>query len=291
MAKKRRKRTPIPTPIPRFESRLVEAVEIMGKVSWLEDTPYLSPYRRIADAFLDIQAKSWRARDGAQPVRELDWFPTDVAMRWLDRIRERNFLASVMATDALERLSRYVLSRWERRAYDFLGPRDKADLTRNQGEYWIEFEVPEGTSYELRNKTFEPGHRGVALVERCHLSSNFYHASWGKATIRGFGECHSLLGFDVPCRVTNLCSFEGDQMVTGRYNVGGGIVVGGDWLVSTHGTTCEIPFGFILGSRQRNWENHQESYPFSPKLSFDEMVKLIEEVAKEPDKEPEPSVE
>ena len=92
------------------------------------------------------------------------------------------------------------------------------------------------------------GHRGDALVQRCHLSSSFYHASWGKASVRRYGECRPYLGFDVPCLVTNLRRFEGDAMITDRYDVGGGMCVGGYMLVDTYGTMCEIPFSFFTGA-------------------------------------------
>ncbi len=61
-------------------------------------------------------------------------------------------------------------------------------------------------------------------------------------------------------------------------------MVGGDFLVGTYGTTCEILFGFVRGSRQRRRENHQESYPFRLKVDLEAMVNLIEEAAKEQEK-------
>jgi hypothetical protein len=280
---KPRVRRPPPPPLP-VESLLVKAVELMQSVTYLEDLPYLRAYSRISGAFVGLPVMSWynKPDPDRRKVRELTYFPSETAIRWIDRIRDKNLLAAVLATAALDRLSNYADILGAHRRYDFPESRDKAELTSGARQYWIEFEVPEWGRYELRDEVLEPGHRGVALVERCHLSSSFYHTSCGQASVRGHGECRPLLGFDVPCRVTNLCRFEGDSMITDHYDMGGGMYVGGDMLVGTYGTTCEIPFSFITGARREDFDRDRDHrFPLSPNLGLDAMAKLILEVAEE----------
>ena len=133
------------TPPPPIESLLAKAAELMWSVVHLEDIPYLRAYAKIADAFLELPVRSWSAKPNPDPckVREVTYFPSETAIWWIDRVREKNLLAAVLTTNALDRLSDYARILEVDRRYDFPDARQKADLTSGAGVYWIEFEVPE----------------------------------------------------------------------------------------------------------------------------------------------------
>ena len=108
-------------------------------------------------------------------MRELRHFPADTARRWIGRIPEWNFLASILATEALYRLSR-VASHLGDQYHEFPERGDKRHVTQMQGDYWIEYEVPEGAALEHGDVRLDLGYRSIALVQRCHLSQHWYDA-------------------------------------------------------------------------------------------------------------------
>jgi hypothetical protein len=268
-----RRRTTVYVPPPEPpKPTIVQAADLTYLLWDRDDSPYHWPYRQIVWAFLEMPVSGRPDAPNNHLVRETPyWFAIDAAMRLIARVRERNLLASILATEALHRLSR-IASHLADHQYDFPHKEGKKRLTRAQGDYWIEVEVPEGAALEHGETRLGPGYRCLALVERCHLSGNFYHSPVYSGVVPGFGACGPLLGFDLPCRAFPRHKFEDDKLVGEDIDAG---------TFTSYGVACDIPFGFVTGSRQRDWEARGESYPHCPKPSLDDLVKLIEEAAKE----------
>ncbi len=268
---RRRSTVYVPPPKPP-KPTIVQAADLTCLLWDRDDSPYPWPYRQIVWAFLEMPVSDRRDAPNNRLVRETPyWFATDAAMRLIGRVRERNLLASILATEALHQLSR-IASHLAEHQHDFPHKEEKKRLTQAQGDYWIEVEVPEGAALEHGETRLGPGYRCLALVERCHLSGNFYHSPVYSGVVPGFGACEPLLGFDLPCRAFPRHKFEDDKLV-GEDNFAG--------TFTSWGVACDIPFGLVTGSRQQDHERKGWPYPLSPKLSLDDMVKLIQEAAKE----------
>jgi hypothetical protein len=254
---------------PPVDGKLVPAVAAMY-AGWHEEGPYTRPYYQIAQAFLDIPAVGWGMGTHDRWMREFDWVYSKTALRWIGRVRARNLLASILLTDVLDRLTDYACALGSDRRHAFPSPQRKKQLTVEQGQYFIEFEVPPGAAfryhYEERAE-YGPGFRGVALIERCHLSSNVYQTCNGEGVIPGFGPCRTLLGFDIPCDFVRHARFDGDAVVP----EGGG---------KPFRIGCRVPFGFVVNSRTYHF-GLNEIGPAVPKLGLDAMVDLIREAAAE----------
>lgn len=249
---------------------LSHVVSVLWAADDYGEASFYSASRRIATAFLRMPGIHSRQDGTAGLLGELDHVPLVDAERWIRRVRERDHLASILLTDVLAMLARCAAAIGEDRRQVFPTPECKRELTMNLGRYLVEFEVPTGAAFKYwydEMTEFGPGFRGVAFVERCHLSSSWHPECYGCGIIPGFGRCPGLLGFNVPCMLYLHARIEGTRPVCEPGKEPLRVAV-------------EVPFHFIVGWRTTDmWGTY--AGPLVPKLGLGAMLGLIEEVARE----------
>jgi hypothetical protein len=261
------KRKAPPKERPIYDGKIVMAVNAMGAGIQWDAPPYKLAYSSIARTLLEMPAEKWRKDDPPEWMREFDGVLCDTALKWIERVRERDLLSSILLTDVLNRLMDFVNALGETHRSYFPTPRCKREITTGQGHYFVEFEVPEGAVLRFRHETLNPGFRGIALVERCHLSDKFNWQPDGEGIVPGFEHCGMILGFNIPCDYLKNARFDGDKLVEIEEGM----------RIPRIG--CHLPFGFIVNSRPYHFGINKIG-PVTPKLALDEMVKVIQEAAR-----------
>ena len=267
-----RKRSKAPTYRPPVKGALERAVDVMMVWHGWQDQSYPYAYWRVAAPLLDMPAKDWRFDPPDRRLRELDDIPEPSAFRWIDRVRRRHLLASILFTDILHVMSVVAQAIGDRdRGDTFPSTTMKRELSMRQGHYFIEFQVPPGAAFRYQNEVnedFLPGFRGVAKVERCHLSSSWNEPhGHGCGIVPGLGRCEALLGFDLPCVLFRHASLESGQV---RCEPGKEPIQ----------AAVHVPFRFIIGCRESDhWHTHIG--PLVPALPLGEMTELISQAVQD----------
>jgi hypothetical protein len=180
--------------------------------------------------------------------RHTDRYPSGYdLMPWILDVAKENLLAGMVLMDALawyvEVLDFVVPSRMHR----FPESREKREWTEGVGDYFVEFEVPEGWEFEFRHEVYVAGHRGVACVKRCHLSDNWYHSNCGYGRLVG-SKSHGIeraIGFDIPCEYAPALHVDAETLQDDRTD--------DDYYYGV-----SLPHAFITRAFHRPWDRMQK---------------------------------
>jgi len=83
------------------------------------------------------------------------------------------------------------------------------------GNTWVEFQVPTGWELCLSRETRLAGYRGVAVIERCHLSQNTLHVNHAVGRMVGASrdERPDVGYFDIECGFFPGYRVEGNEII------------------------------------------------------------------------------
>jgi hypothetical protein len=180
-------------------------------------TPYQSLALDLGDIALEMPLDVLRPNDETRGTlfRHSTQFPPGrLLMWWVLNVAEENLLAGVVLLDALEMFVDLLAPVLPDRLR-FPDTQDKTDWTQRVGPFDVEFVVPEGWEFVFAGAVHPAGFRGVACVDRCHLSERAGHYDEGRGRIavptdRSVG---SSGGFDLPCAYYPGVRVVGDEVV------------------------------------------------------------------------------
>lgn len=134
---------------------------------------------------------------------------------WIVAVLQENVPAGMVLIDAVD----YVLdvfSRFTKRdEYDGFDSQTKRRFTEMIGNTWVEFQVPIGWELQLSRETRLAGYRGVAVIERCHLSQNTLHVNHAIGRMVGASrdERPDMGYFDIECEFFPGYRVEGNEII------------------------------------------------------------------------------
>jgi hypothetical protein len=197
--------------------------------------------------------------------RHTDRYPSgsDLIM-WVLEVAQQNLLAGVVLIDALDWFGDILSFVAPSRKSRFPEREDKKEWTQRVGEYFLEFEVPEGWEFNFHGDVHAVGHRGVALVRRCHLSESWYHADsgGGRLVVAEALGVERAIGFDIPCEYVPALRVDQETLQVGRADGG-------------YGYAISLPYAFVIRAFRRPW-NREEKLAFVPRPADQEVVDLAQ---------------
>ena len=164
--------------------------------------------------------------------------------RWILKVLEENVLAGMVLIDAvdyvMELLGRLIE---DRELCDCFGPQSKRHFTEMIGNTWVEFQVPVGWELILSHETRLAGYRGVAVIERCHLSQNTLHVNHAVGRMVGVSrDEHPDIGyFDIECGFFPGYRVEGNEIVRPANATGYGLGICLPYTFITREIQEELP--------------------------------------------------
>jgi|GEM_PF-5464831 len=171
---------------------------------------------RLVELALELPVLNYGGYQGSwTKVRQCNDIHAIDLERWIHKVLEENVLAGMVLIDALdyvmELLGRLVKDKELR---DCFGPQSKRHFTEMIGNTWVEFQVPVGWELVLSHETRLAGYRGVAVIERCHLSQNTQHVNHAIGRMVGVphDEHHDMGYFDIQCGFFPGYRVEGNEI-------------------------------------------------------------------------------
>ena len=172
---------------------------------------------RLAELALDLPVFNYGGRHGpTTTARQCSNIHTLDLERWIYRVLEENVLAGMVLIDALdyvmELLGRLI---GDRELCDCFGPQSKKHFTEMIGNTWVEFQVPVGWELQFSRETRLAGYRGVAVIERCHLSQNTQHVNHAVGRMVGASrdDRPDVGYFDIECGFFPGYRVEGNEII------------------------------------------------------------------------------
>lgn len=240
--------------------------ELIGQAWFPRLSEYGSRCTRLAALAAELPPDPVRLPDEFMTARFGDrTYPrAEVLVQWVSAVLEENVLAGVVLTDALD--FTFGLLRTGR-VREFPESAHKSKLTTAAGEYWIEFTVPPGWEFVLGPDVHPAGFTGLAMVQRCHLSQNFYQGNAGRGRLLGAPGAKDDVGFDIPCGYFSGYRIEGDRLVIpsaplGRLQSGVGV---------------QVPYAFVRRAFSTTYTN--EPLVFVPRPTHEEVENLARSAA------------
>jgi hypothetical protein len=172
---------------------------------------------RLAELALDLPVFNYGGRPGSTTTaRQCSNIHTLDLERWIYKVLEENVLAGMVLIDALDYVME-LLGRLmgDRELCDCFGPQTKKRFTEMIGNTWVEFQVPTGWELQFSGETRLEGYRGVAVIERCHLSHNTQHVNHAVGRMVGASrdERPDVGYFDIECRFFLGYRVEGNEII------------------------------------------------------------------------------
>ena len=172
---------------------------------------------RLAELALDLPMLDYGGRRGpTTTVRQCNDIHMIDLERWIQKVLEENVLAGMVLIDALDYVME-LLGRLmsDRELCDYFGPQTKKRFTEMIGNTWVEFQVPAGWELQFSHETRLAGYRGVAIIERCHLSQNTQHVNHATGRMVGVprDERPDIGYFDIECGFFPGYRVEGNEIV------------------------------------------------------------------------------
>lgn len=222
-----------------------EIASVVSRLWHPRQTAYQSFCLHLGQLVLDLPISRFHAwyRGPGTLVRHCPRVTNDgTLVEWAITVLEENLLAGVVLIDALDWFCRAVEAVMNDSGLRFPSPQDKKQLTEAAGHYLIDFEVPVGWEFVLGDASHGAGFRGIAFVERCHLSENWYQGEHGYGQLIGLTGLHveDAIGFDIPCQYHPELRVEGEALQT----------TGAERL---YGIGLRIPYAFMRRAFRRPW--------------------------------------
>ena len=171
---------------------------------------------RLAELTLDLPLLNYGGHHGPRRVRQCNDIHAIDLERWIYKVLEENVLAGMVLIDALD----YVMGLLgrlteDKELRDCFGPQTKRRFTEMIGNTWVEFQVPVGWELQFSRETRLAGYRGVAVIERCHLSQNTQHVNHAVGRMLGVSrdDRPDAGYFDIECGFFPGYRVEGNEIV------------------------------------------------------------------------------
>jgi hypothetical protein len=149
-------------------------------------------------------------------------------MWWVLDVARENLLAAAVLFDALDMFVGLLGTALPYHV-DFPDAQSKREWTQGVGSYDVEFVVPDGWDFVFDGTSYPAGFRGVAGVDRCHLSQRTDHNVYGEGRLKVLGgpRDEAALGFDIPCFYFSGVRVVEDKVVVDKatYSPGRGAIL------------------------------------------------------------------
>jgi hypothetical protein len=133
---------------------------------------------------------------------------------WLVEVLQSNVLAGAVLTEALHWSCELLRHLYPTLNVGFADPITRRRLTEATAPYDVEFVVPAGWEFVLRDTSHGAGFGGIALVRRCHLSRSWGQGAAGHGRLvgqQGKG-LEQAAGFNLVCGYLPGMQVEGEQL-------------------------------------------------------------------------------